>query len=159
EALELHARALAEVEGDPGVIGRIHLMLGHLWRDDLKRVDRALVHYRAAIDFDAAQREAMSAARAIFASAGRWDHVAKLLSREAESLPEGRKRVPLLAELANVFDQHLGDKPGALDVLREATQIAPDDLHLLHQLATLLLDVADGESNTALASRQRREAA
>src|SRR3954463_8363997 len=75
EALELHARALAEAEEDPAELGRLHLTLGHLWRDQLRRADRALAHYRAAIDFDAAQRGAMTAARAIFAEAGRWDQV------------------------------------------------------------------------------------
>ena len=91
EALDLHVRALTEVEADPAEIGRLHVMLGNLWRDQLRRPERALAHYRAAIDFDAAQRGAMSAARAIFADAGRWDQVAKLLSREAESLPPGAR--------------------------------------------------------------------
>src|SRR5689334_17459431 len=101
EALELHARALSEANEDPSEIGALHLRLGNLWRDELKRSDRALAHYRIAIDYDAAQRGAMTAARSIYAEAGRWDQVAKLLAREAESLPKGQKRVALLAELAN----------------------------------------------------------
>src|SRR6476620_3204857 len=59
EALELHARALTEAEEDPAEIGELHFRLGNLWRDELQRSDRALAHYRAAIDFDAAQRSAM----------------------------------------------------------------------------------------------------
>ncbi len=159
EALELHTRALAEAEEDPAEIGELHFRLGNLWRDELQRSDRALIHYRAAIDFDAAQRPAMTAARAIYTEAGRWDQVAKLLSREADSLPKGQKRVALLAELASVYSERLGDRRAALEALREASELAPGDLHVRHQLATVLLDLADGESDAKRAAQQRREAA
>ncbi len=159
EALETHARALTEAEADPMEIGELHLRLGNLYRDELQRADKALVHYRAAIDFDPAQRAAMSAARAIYAEAGRWDQVAKLLSREAESLPAGQKRVAALAELAAVYSDRLENRTTALEILREASELAPADLHIRHQLATLLLDLADREPNRGRASQQRGEAA
>ncbi len=159
EALELHTRALTEAEGDPAEIGELHFRLGNLFRDELRRADRALVHYRAAIDFDAAQRSAMSAARAIYAEAGRWDQVAKLLSREAESLPSGQKRVASLAELAGIYSERLNDRITALEILREASDLAPADLHVRHQLATILLDLADREPHRGRASLQRSEAA
>jgi|GEM_PF-1584832 len=159
EALELHTRALTEAEEDPAEIGALHFRLGNLWRDELKRSDRALAHYRAAIDFDAAQRPAMTAARTIYQDAGRWDQVAKLLSREADSLPKGQKRVALLAELASVYSERLNERKAALEVLREASELAPGDLHVRHQLATVLLDLADAESDAKRAGQQRREAA
>src|SRR4051812_24872038 len=75
EALELHARASAESDGDPADLGRLHFELGNLFRDQLHRQDRAIAHYRAALDHDAALRPAMTAARGIYASLGKWDQV------------------------------------------------------------------------------------
>jgi tetratricopeptide (TPR) repeat protein len=159
DALEHHARAAAAADADPIELGRLHYELGNLYRDQLGRSDRAIAHYRTAIDFDAAQRPAIAAARAIFGEAGKWDQVAKLLSREAESLPAGMKRVALLRERASVLSKRLSDVPGAIETLREAAGIAKDDLDLKHELATLLLDLADHSSDRGSARSAREEAA
>src|SRR5690242_4049521 len=66
EGLELHIRALSERGEDPQHVGRLHFDLANLYRDSLKRLDRALAHYRATLDCDPAQRPAMAAARAIY---------------------------------------------------------------------------------------------
>jgi len=118
DALEHHARAASLAEADPIELGRLHFELGNLYRDQLGRSDRAIAHYRSAIDFDAAQRPAIAAARAIFSEAGKWDQVAKLLAREAESLPVGQKRAALLRERASVLTKRLSDVPAAIDRLK-----------------------------------------
>jgi tetratricopeptide (TPR) repeat protein len=159
EGLEVHARALGEAEGDPVDLGRLHFELGNLYRDKLRRQDRALAHYRAAIDFDAAQRPAMAAARSIYTALGKWDQVVKLLEREADSLPEGPKRAALLKELGGVYRRELNDTQAAIKALREASSYSPNDLHLRHELATQLLELADRETDSMRAEEERREAA
>jgi tetratricopeptide (TPR) repeat protein len=159
EALELHCRALADNDGDPVELGKLHFELGNLYRDQLKRQDRAIAHYRAAIDADAAQRPAIVAARGIYAQVGKWDQVAKLMVREADSLPEGAKRANVLQELARVYKTELHDAGSAARVLREAAGYVPSDLHVRHELATLLLEQADRESDSLRAEEMRREAA
>jgi hypothetical protein len=159
EALEHHARAANAADADPIELGRLHYELGNLYRDQLGRNDRAITHYRAAIDFDAAQRAAIAAARAIFTEAGKWDQVAKLLALEAESLPEGPKRVALLREQAGLLKERLSDPRLATEVLREAAAFAPDDLSSQHELATLLLDQADAAGDARKAHPLRAEAA
>jgi tetratricopeptide (TPR) repeat protein len=159
EALEHHARAANAADADPIELGRLHYELGNLYRDQLGRNDRAITHYRAAIDFDAAQRAAIGAARAIFTEAGKWDQVAKLLALEAESLPEGAKRVALMREQASLLKERLADPQLATDVLREAVGFAPEDLASQHELATLLLDQADLAGDARKALPLRSEAA
>jgi tetratricopeptide (TPR) repeat protein len=159
EGLERYARALADSEGDPHELGQLHFELGNLWRDRLSRVDRAIGHYRTAIDFDAAQRPAMQAARLLFAQAGKWDQVAKLLSREGESLPGGQKRAGVFVELAKIHRERLGDAQGAAAALREAIESDLEDLQVQHDLATLLLDEADRDRDARRAETSRREAA
>jgi len=159
EALEYHARAAEGADADPIALGRLHFELGNLYRDHLRRLDRAVQHYRAAADCDPAQRPAIAAARALFAEAGKWDQVAKLASLEAESLPAGAKRANLLAELADVLVKRLGDRPGAVEALRDALESAPSNLDLRHQLATNLLDMADQEVDADKALGLRVEAA
>jgi Tetratricopeptide repeat len=159
DALEHHARAAGAADADPIELGRLHYELGNLYRDQLGRSDRAIAHYRTAIDFDAAQRPAMAAARAIFSDAGKWDQVAKLLSREAESLPRGPKRMALLRERAGVLTKRLSNLPAAVEALREAETMAREDLDLKHELATVLLDLADRATDRDEARRTREEAA
>ncbi|MFM2417113.1 MAG: hypothetical protein RL385_1836, partial [Pseudomonadota bacterium] len=159
EALEYHIRAAEGADADPIALGRLHFEVGNLYRDHLRRLDRAVQHYRAAADCDPAQRPAIAAARALFAEAGKWDQVAKLAALEAESLPVGAKRANLLAELADVLLKRLGDRPGAVDTLRDALDSAPANLDLRHQLATTLLDMADHESDADVAHQLRFEAA
>jgi hypothetical protein len=159
EALEHHARAANEAEVDPVELGRLHFELGNLYRDQLGLSERALKHYRTAVDFDAAQRPAIAAARDIFAEAGAWTDVADLLAQEAESLPRGRKRAAAFAELAELQRDRLDSRDEAVSSLREAVASAPDDLQLTHQLATMLLDDADGAQYMQVAGSMRREAA
>ncbi len=159
DALEHHARAASAADADPIELGRLHFELGNLYRDQLGRSDRAITHYRTAIDFDGAQRAAIAAARDIFSAAGKWDQVAKLLAREAETLPRGQKRAVLLREHAGLLAKQLGDPLGAIDALREAADILRDDLELSHELATLLLDQADHAPDNDEARQKREEAA
>ncbi len=159
DAMEQHARALAEADGDPIELGRIHFDLGNLFRARMGRADRAIVHYRAAIDYDAAQRPAMAAARAIYTELGKWDQVAKLLTREAESLPPGQKRATVLKELSSVYRDRLGQFGQATQALREAAAADAEDLQIRHDLATVLLDQADREMDANRADSERREAA
>ncbi|MDB4991600.1 MAG: domain protein putative component of TonB system [Myxococcaceae bacterium] len=159
EALEHHARAATDADSDPVELGRLHYELGNLYRNQLGRSDRALEHYKTAIDLDAAQRPALAAARSISTEAGNWADVAELLAREADSLPVGPKRAATLVELAKLQQERLGHGEDAENSLREAASYAPEDLQVQHELATLLLDHADHSKNNGVATRKRREAA
>ncbi|HEY6878649.1 MAG TPA: hypothetical protein VI299_11555, partial [Polyangiales bacterium] len=159
EALEHHARAAGEADVDPVELGRLHYELGNLYRDRLGQSERALAHYRTAVDFDAAQRPAIAAARSIFAEAGAWSSVAELLAQEAESLPAGRKRAAAFTELAELQRDRLGARDAAIASLREALAAASDDLQVRHQLSTMLLDDADRARDAAQAASKRAEAA
>ncbi|MEY4513280.1 MAG: hypothetical protein RLZZ450_5402, partial [Pseudomonadota bacterium] len=159
EALEHHLRASTEADGDAIELGRLHFQLGNLYRDQLKRSDRALVHYRSAIDFDASQRPALAAARAITVEQGDWAEAASLLAYEADSLPAGPKRAAALVELAQLYKTQLRDRERAEQALREAVSSARDDLQLQHQLATTLLEGADQLGTVPAAESKRREAA
>ena len=159
EALEYHARAATDAEGDPVELGRLHFELGNLYQNQLGRADLALDHYRTAIEFDAAQRPALAAARSIASEAGNWEEVSELLSREADSLPAGPKRASTLVELASVQRGRLDQREEAENTLREAARYTPDDLQLQHELATLLLDNADHSGDAGVAAAKRRDAA
>jgi tetratricopeptide (TPR) repeat protein len=159
EALEHHARAASAADVDPAELGRLHYELGNLYRDQLGQNDRALAHYRAAVDFDAAQRPAITAARAIAAEAGAWSDAADLLAQEAESLPAGPRRAAAYVELAELQRERLGAREDAINSLVEAIQTAPDDLQARHQLATMLLDDADRAADAGDAAAKRETAA
>jgi tetratricopeptide (TPR) repeat protein len=159
EALEHHARAATDADGDPVELGRLHYELGNLYRDQLERPELALEHYRSAFDFDAAQRPAIVAARAIVTQIGDYEQVAELLTREAESLPSGPKRAAAWVELASIYKSRLNDREEAEQALREAISADAKDLHVQHELATLLLEDADQASDKAVAEQKRRDAA
>ncbi len=159
EALEHHARAASEAEVEPVELARLHFELGNLYRDQLGQRDLALGHYRTAVDFDAAQRPAIAAARGLLAENGAWPEVAELLAQEAESLPNGARRAAAYAELAELQRDRLGDREEAVNSLLEAIESAPDDLQPRHALATMLLDDADQLSDPDDALSKRDAAA
>jgi hypothetical protein len=159
DGLEQHTRASSDADGDPVELGRLHFELGNLYVNQLRDVEQGLSHYRLAIDFDAAHRPALAAARAILSERGDWGEAAELLSREADSLPVGRKRAAAYAELGRLYRTQLHDRDAAAIALREATTAAPGDLQVQHELATLLLEDADASPDPTTAADKRRESA
>jgi len=122
------------------------------------RCEEAIAAYRAALDADPADVEALEALVEQLEPAGRPQELAQARQRLAELLPPPR-RAACLDELARLLEERLGDLPGAIDALVRLadSEGAPGDVE--ERLETLLERTARYEELAArLAQRARAHA-
>ncbi len=158
DLLKRQSTALARA-GDARGRAEIELRMGQIYEHQIGRPDQAIAHYRKAFEADPTMVPAIYAAREIYRNAGNLKAAASLYELEvkAESSPE--RRVALLRELAHLRLQELRDVHGAIDALTRAKDENPNDLAVLHELATALLQRADQRGEGAAADEERRRAA
>lgn len=158
DLLKKQSTALARA-GDARGRAEIELRMGQIYEHQIGRPDQAIAHYRKAFEADPTMVPAIYAAREIYRNAGNLKAAASLYELEvkAESSPE--RRVALLRELAHLRLQDLRDVHGAIDALTRAKDENPNDLAVLHELATALLQRADQRGEGAAANEERRRAA
>ncbi|MCS6798235.1 MAG: hypothetical protein NZ898_06860 [Myxococcota bacterium] len=159
ELLERRADALAAAGADPRVQATIQHELGELWERRMQRADRAIGHYRRAFELDPSLVPAIYAAREIYRNAGNYKAAASLYDLEIAAEPDPGRRLALLRELAYVRADRLGDLEGAIAALRRALSMAPGDLAVMHEMATMLLRRAERSVDAAAATEDRRRAA
>ncbi|MEM9193082.1 MAG: hypothetical protein AAGF12_28165 [Myxococcota bacterium] len=159
EVLEQRAQALAAGEADPRHIASTHQLLGVVWEKQIQRVDRAIMHYRKAFELDPSLVQAIYAAREIYRQAGNLKAAVSLFDLEINAETDGGRRVALLRELAHIKSAELQDIEGAVVTLKRASQQAPTDLAVMHDLATMLVKRSEQARDPAAAEPDRREAA
>lgn len=137
-----HRSALFARQGDTAALGAVEEQIGRTYEHRLGRPDRAVAHYRRAFEADPSLVAAIYAARGIYRAAGNPKAAATLFELEIRAEPSRERRVALLRELGHLRASELTDVPGGIDALSRAEREAPEDLSVLHELATLLLENA-----------------
>lgn len=151
EVLEPYARALEAAGGAPGYIAGLYERLAELWQHAFNRPDLA-----ASFRERASVLRARPSRQLPIAQEDPRALIADLEGRvNSESSPD--KRAALLSELARIREHQLGDLDGALEALRQARSLAPNDVLLMHQLATTSLAQA-ARSDAAIARVAHRRA-
>jgi tetratricopeptide (TPR) repeat protein len=87
--------------------------------------------YRRAISLDPALAEPIAALGALAARDGDWNEVASLLDSELALVGPSARKGRLLAELAAVHGDHLGNAPRAVELLEAAAPLLPEEPRLL----------------------------
>ncbi len=159
EILERRAAALESARARPQKVTQVHLKLGQIWEHHGRHADRALFHFRKAIELDKTCVAAIYGAREIYRKAGGYKAAASLYELEVAAEPQANRKAALLCELAHLRMEHLGDHEGAVSVLARAQSLAPGDLSLLHDLATYRLKNAERLKEVPKANRERQQAA
>ncbi len=146
-----------EVEDGVRRAADIFLYLGHrLNSGPFARADRALGAYERAIALDPANREAIRAARGLYAVAGRWPEVAASFEKERALLHKRADKLQSYREEATLL-RSLGDSNGAIRALRYALSMHPNDLVLAEELANAILGRL--KAGEAVTRTERLEAA
>jgi tetratricopeptide (TPR) repeat protein len=83
---------------------------------------------------------------------GKMRPLAELLAAEAERLDDPTRSVELLSEVTSIYRDMLMDPVGAIDAIRKAATIAPQDMGLLSELVRTLL--AQGDTAAAIAETE-----
>ena len=98
---------------------------------------------------DAGANEALEL---FYRSVGEWPVLVDLLSRHTLHLTDDKQRAERFREIAEIYEERLGDDAGALDAYREANTLEPGRVEVLEAIARLAqkVGVPDEEPLDAL---------
>jgi tetratricopeptide (TPR) repeat protein len=147
---DLHAvyTRRAELESDPDARKQLAYEMAALYENELKSPDEAIDAYRAILaEYGDDETAAYRALDLLYASQGRWADLAAALERRIDLNPADEQELAALKfRLARAFEQHLDDKPRALDLYREILSLMPEHDGARDALEALLVDPALGAS-------------
>ncbi|MCK9460931.1 MAG: hypothetical protein M0R80_14935 [Proteobacteria bacterium] len=124
----LSALEQADVRGTKVVIrSDLHQQAGEILDKALKDDERALNHYRKAIELDKTNLVAIYGAREIYYRTGKYKNAAKLCELEARVEKDEARRIALYRELAHTLSTHLSDPEQAATALKRALKLNPED--------------------------------
>jgi cellulose synthase operon protein C len=137
-------------------VAAMHVELGQLWSQSLQQPRKGIEHYRRAIEFDAQNVFAIYAARELYKQAQQYAEAIGLFDMEQQLVEDPERKVALYRDEAQVRSE-AGDKAGATQVLRNARVYAPEDVTLVVEQASMIVErVKTGEPVPA---EEREEAA
>jgi tetratricopeptide (TPR) repeat protein len=158
EFLDAHLRRLEARGGEPTFMAELYTRLGDLWRVTFKRPEVATPCYQRALELDplrvAPNREASEAA----APAGDPTLTARLYVAEAESETDPARKAELYVKLARLYESSLSDLDAAVRALRSALAATPNNVDVMHKLASCLTRRASARGGDEAARDKKRVA-
>ncbi len=124
ELLALSAEELGTTQ-DRRQRAHIHFRMGGLRETQLRDHAGARTEYRRALELDPRCFPALHGLRELATAAGDWPEVVRWLEQEARLWDEPRERAAVLARIAEVYDQRLGDRETAVAFFRRAVATSP----------------------------------
>ena len=125
--------ALAIIEGRLNAIGSsdiagtqlsirsdLHFQAGELLQDRVGDKERALSHYRKAIELDKTNAGALGRAREIYLELSKFKNAAKLCELEARGESDIARKVQIYRELAYILSHRMNDMSQAITALKRA---------------------------------------
>jgi golgin subfamily B member 1 len=128
-------RADEAVDHDLGVA--LRLRLGHVLRDEVKRVDDALAEFRAVYDADGENAEAIAALEKLYRDTGRFADLLGIYEKKRDLTPDPTERRPILYAIAVLYENELRDPPNAVTTYLQVLDDEPMDAQALGALDKL----------------------
>ncbi|MBN2341906.1 MAG: tetratricopeptide repeat protein, partial [Deltaproteobacteria bacterium] len=137
----LQALNQADVEGTKvSIRSDLHQQAGELLEDRMKDNDRALAHFRKAIELDKTNTAALSRAREMYVKLGKFKNAAKLCELEARLEKDLNRKVSLYRELASILGDKMNDKTQAVTALKRALKADQHNDDVKYELARTIAD-------------------
>lgn len=143
ERVELY-RAALDHRYDPAERLQTLHVIAELQRAQLKRPEDAIQTYAQALDVDATDVRALEALTELYREAARWEDLAELYLRRAES-NAGASGAVFRLELAKLYKGELNDTGRALDQLQDIVTTSPGNQQAVAELEALLDDAEHKE--------------
>jgi tetratricopeptide (TPR) repeat protein len=131
--------------------------LAGVYANHLDKVDEAVTIYRALVEQDPSDDEAIATLDQILRSAGRKDDLRWLFELRA-GIADETSRARLFNEWAALEEEVFSEAPRAIELYQRVLAIAPEDAVALASLARLLLAAGDA-AGAAVILAQRRDLA
>lgn len=136
---------LAEVEPSPAARVETLLELAQIYEHGAQDKRSAILAHRKALELDPTNQTAILRLTELLYKEQDWQGLADAVGAYVRVLPpEARARgVPLHLQLADVYEQRLGDDPRAINALRLALDAEPENLIALERVANLYAKTAE----------------
>jgi tetratricopeptide (TPR) repeat protein len=127
ELMEVFERRLS-LESDPEMRRTLAYEIASLYQNELAKPEKAVEAYRnILLEWGDGEVEAYRALDELYESLGMWSELAETLERRIDLGPESDEELAALKfRLGRALEQHLGDKPRAVDLYREVLTIVPE---------------------------------
>lgn len=137
EFLEPWSKRLVEAGAGNAELAEAEITLARAWSSLTGKLDKALEHYRRAVEIDPEVEAILDEAVDKAKKARRTTEVRSLLATGAATTKDATRKVALLRALADARKEMPSDVDGAIEALTAARLIAPDD----RALATDIIDL------------------
>lgn len=99
--------------------------IGQIHEEHLNRPDYAVGWYERTLELDPSFVPALAALRALYEKQGSWAALVKMGLAEAEAALDPERRAASFARVAEIVEQHLGDKAQAIEAHKRAIGAQP----------------------------------
>ncbi len=147
---EQRLEALTEADGNGTktvIRSDLHQQAGEIWEKVYADKNKALIHYKKAIELDKTNLLALYGAREIYYEAGKFKNAAKLCELEARCEKDPDRRAALYRELAHIFSKKLLDQDQAVIALKRSLKFAPKNKDIKMDLSQAIAATELTESN------------
>jgi len=128
--LERHIQLATE----PQEQADLYVQVGDVFRDQLRRADRAVDAYQAALQVQPTHRPAMHALGMLYERSGNWPFALEILHQESQVLGKSPEAVEVLHRMGKINEDMLQDVATAKGWYAEGLRINPDHLTTLRAL-------------------------
>lgn len=137
ELARIYERELA-LTSDPVQAAAIRYVLGELCEGSLQAPERAVNHYRKALESQPDHGPAFRALGQLYARLGEYKELAELYQQEAQQTEDTAYQAHTYYKLAELHEERLQDEEKAIEFYRKVLESSPDYLPALRALGRLL---------------------
>jgi tetratricopeptide (TPR) repeat protein len=152
--LERHIQLATETQEQAD----LYVQVGNVFRDQLRRADRAVDAYQAALQVQPDHRPAMHALGMLYERSGNWPFALEVLHQEAQVLGRSPEAVEVLHRMGKINEDMLQDIGTAKGWYAEALRINPDHLTTLRALRGIHEGEQDWDSYEQVLAAEARAA-
>ena len=152
--LERHIQLATE----PQEQADLYVQVGDVFRDQLRRADRAVDAYQAALQVDPSHRPAMHALGLLYERSGNWPFALEVLHQESQVLGRSPEAVEVFHRMGKINEDMLQDVGTAKGWYAEALRINPDHLATLRALRGLHESEQDWDAYEQVLAAEARAA-
>ncbi|APR78089.1 TPR domain protein [Minicystis rosea] len=127
----------ADEAGDSELAIALRLRLGHVLRDEVKRIDDALAQFRAVYDADGENADAIAALEQLYRDTGRFGELLGIYEKKRDLVSEPDERRPILYAIAVLYENELKDPNSAITTYLQVLDDEPMDAQALAALDKL----------------------
>ena len=135
ETLEKHSEVVVEAPQREKLTRR----LADLYETGLGDLAKATAAWRSLLDLDQEDQEALEALSRLYVATADWPSLADILVQKIASCKDPLRTSGLRFQLAEIYDEKLGQSSDAAEQLRRILEVTPDDADALELLASILL--------------------